>query len=61
MPTARTTDPAATVEGLRVLHVVTLHTPENAFGGPTRVALNLARGLNALWNKGGLQFAPPIR
>ncbi|WP_206120044.1 glycosyltransferase [Cellulomonas sp. HD19AZ1] len=47
MPTARTTDPAATVEGLRVLHVVTLHTPENAFGGPTRVALNLARGLNA--------------
>lgn len=24
-------------------------------------ALNIARGLNALWNKGGLQYAPPIR
>jgi glycosyltransferase involved in cell wall biosynthesis len=30
---------------VRVLHVVTLHTPTNDFGGPTRVALNLARGL----------------
>ncbi|MFI8186452.1 glycosyltransferase [Actinacidiphila glaucinigra] len=30
---------------MKVLHVVTLHTPTNAFGGPTRVALNLARGL----------------
>ncbi|MCW8847649.1 MAG: amino acid ABC transporter substrate-binding protein [Sedimenticola sp.] len=24
-------------------------------------ALKIARGLNALWNKGGLQYAPPIR
>ena len=24
-------------------------------------ALGLARGLNELWNKGGLQYAPPIR
>src|ERR1700743_3380276 len=23
--------------------------------------LNIARGLNALWNKGGIQYAPPIR
>jgi len=23
--------------------------------------LKIARGLNALWSKGGLQFAPPIR
>ena len=23
--------------------------------------LNIGRGLNALWNKGGLQYAPPIR
>ena len=23
--------------------------------------LKLARGLNALWNKGGLMYAPPIR
>lgn len=30
---------------MRVLHVVTLHTPTHAFGGPTRVALNLVRGL----------------
>ncbi|MEV7004768.1 glycosyltransferase [Streptomyces sp. NPDC093982] len=30
---------------MRVLHVVTLHTPTNDFGGPTRVALNLSRGL----------------
>jgi glycosyltransferase involved in cell wall biosynthesis len=29
------------------LHVVTLHTPTNDFGGPTRVALNLSRGLRA--------------
>jgi glycosyltransferase involved in cell wall biosynthesis len=32
---------------LRVLHVVTLHTPTHDFGGPTRVALNLSRGLRA--------------
>ncbi|MFR9674954.1 glycosyltransferase [Streptomyces sp. TR02-1] len=30
---------------MRVLHVVTLHTPTHDFGGPTRVALNLSRGL----------------
>lgn len=30
---------------MRVLHVVTLHTPDNAFGGPLRVAQNLATGL----------------
>lgn len=30
---------------VRVLHVVTLHTPTNDFGGPTRVALNLSKGL----------------
>ena len=23
--------------------------------------LKIERGLNALWNKGGLQYAPPIR
>jgi len=23
--------------------------------------LKLERGLNALWNKGGLQYAPPVR
>lgn len=32
---------------VRVLHVVTLHTPTNDFGGPTRVALNLSKGLRA--------------
>ena len=30
---------------MRVLHVVTLHTPTHDFGGPTRVALNLSHGL----------------
>ncbi|WP_129839575.1 glycosyltransferase [Streptomyces sp. RFCAC02] len=30
---------------MRVLHVVTLHTPTHAFGGPTRVAFHLCRGL----------------
>ncbi|MFI1965364.1 glycosyltransferase [Streptomyces pathocidini] len=30
---------------MKVLHVVTLHTPDNAFGGPTRVALNLSKSL----------------
>ena len=24
-------------------------------------ALGIARGLNALWSKGGLQYAPPVR
>jgi general L-amino acid transport system substrate-binding protein len=28
--------------------------------GP-KTPLNLPRGLNALWNKGGIQYAPPIR
>ncbi|MFF3762596.1 glycosyltransferase [Streptomyces sp. NPDC001922] len=32
---------------MKVLHVVTLHTPTNDFGGPTRVALNLSHGLRA--------------
>jgi glycosyltransferase involved in cell wall biosynthesis len=30
---------------VKILHVVTLHTPTHEFGGPTRVALNLCRGL----------------
>ncbi|WP_069811700.1 glycosyltransferase [Streptomyces sp. TP-A0874] len=30
---------------MKVLHVVTLHTPTHDFGGPTRVALNLSQGL----------------
>ncbi|MEV7617923.1 glycosyltransferase [Streptomyces sp. NPDC089799] len=30
---------------MRVLHAVTLHSPQNAFGGPVRVALNLSKGL----------------
>ncbi|NJP99659.1 glycosyltransferase [Streptomyces zingiberis] len=30
---------------MKVLHAVTLHTPTHDFGGPTRVALNLSRGL----------------
>ncbi|TDC67785.1 glycosyltransferase [Streptomyces hainanensis] len=30
---------------MRVLHVVTLHTPTHDFGGPTRVALAQCRGL----------------
>ncbi|SFC68640.1 glycosyltransferase [Streptomyces aidingensis] len=32
---------------MKVLHVVTLHTPTHDFGGPTRVALTLTRGLRA--------------
>jgi glycosyltransferase involved in cell wall biosynthesis len=32
---------------LKALHIVTLHTPTHDFGGPTRVALNLCRGLRA--------------
>ncbi|MGW0393601.1 glycosyltransferase [Streptomyces sp. NPDC003042] len=32
---------------MRILHVVTLHSPSHAFGGPVRVALNLAKGLRA--------------
>lgn len=34
-----------TTAPLRVLHAVTLHSPTGAFGGPVRVALNLAHGL----------------
>jgi glycosyltransferase involved in cell wall biosynthesis len=30
---------------VKVLHVVTLHTPTHDFGGPTRVALSLSKGL----------------
>ncbi|MCX5194279.1 glycosyltransferase [Streptomyces sp. NBC_00249] len=30
---------------MRILHAVTLHSPSHAFGGPVRVALNLAKGL----------------
>ena len=31
--------------GLRILHVVTLVTPDGAFGGPVRVAMNQAKAL----------------
>jgi general L-amino acid transport system substrate-binding protein len=27
----------------------------------TSTAIGLARGLNALWTQGGLQYAPPVR
>lgn len=30
---------------MKILHAVTLHTPTNDFGGPMRVAVNLASGL----------------
>ena len=30
---------------MKVLHVVTLVTPDGAFGGPTRVAVNLCSAL----------------
>ncbi|MEU3911995.1 glycosyltransferase [Streptomyces sp. NPDC029721] len=30
---------------MKILHAVTLHSPSHAFGGPVRVALNLAKGL----------------
>lgn len=30
---------------MRILHVVTAHTPDNAFGGPMRVAVNICTGL----------------
>ncbi|MGW2666662.1 glycosyltransferase [Streptomyces sp. NPDC001272] len=29
---------------MKILHAVTLHSPSHAFGGPVRVALNLAKG-----------------
>nr|WP_240929392.1 glycosyltransferase [Streptomyces coryli] len=29
------------------MHAVTLHTPDNAFGGPTQVAVNLSKGLRS--------------
>ncbi|MEI7032781.1 glycosyltransferase [Streptomyces pratensis] len=32
---------------MRILHIVTLHTPDHAFGGPTRVALNLSKAQRA--------------
>lgn len=39
---------------MRVLHVVTLHSPTHAFGGPVRVALNLTKGLRARGHEAGL-------
>ena len=35
---------------MRILHVVTLHSSDNAFGGPVRVALNLANELTSQKN-----------
>ncbi|MEV6308359.1 glycosyltransferase [Streptomyces sp. NPDC051840] len=32
---------------MKILHIVTLHTPDHAFGGPTRVALNLSKAQRA--------------
>ncbi|MFB6805766.1 glycosyltransferase [Streptomyces sp. NPDC056387] len=39
---------------MRVLHAVTLHSPSHAFGGPVRVALNLAKGLRERGHEAGL-------
>ncbi|MCP3757148.1 glycosyltransferase [Streptomyces sp. TBY4] len=39
---------------MRVLHAVTLHSPTHAFGGPVRVALNLAAGLRARGHEASL-------
>ncbi|MCX5404506.1 glycosyltransferase [Streptomyces sp. NBC_00335] len=39
---------------MRVLHAVTLHSPTHAFGGPVRVALNLAKGLRARGHEANL-------
>ncbi|MEU2085662.1 glycosyltransferase [Streptomyces albus] len=39
---------------MKALHVVTLHTPTHEFGGPTRVALNLCRGLRAQGERAAL-------
>ncbi|WP_027759744.1 glycosyltransferase [Streptomyces sp. AA1529] len=39
---------------MKVLHIVTLHTPTHDFGGPTRVALNLCRGLRARGDRAAL-------
>ncbi|MCB5170105.1 glycosyltransferase [Streptomyces bambusae] len=39
---------------MRVLHAVTLHSPTHAFGGPVRVALNLAKGLRARGHEAAL-------
>lgn len=39
---------------MRVLHAVTLHSPTHAFGGPVRVALNLAKGLRARGHEASL-------
>lgn len=33
---------------MKILHIVTLVTPENAYGGPLRVAINQARQLEAM-------------
>src|SRR5664279_4562699 len=32
-------------DGVKIIHVVTLFTPDGAFGGPTRVAINQTREL----------------
>ncbi|MCY0927662.1 glycosyltransferase [Streptomyces sp. H27-H1] len=39
---------------MRVLHAVTLHSPTHAFGGPVRVALNLAKGLRSRGHEASL-------
>ncbi|MCB5177896.1 glycosyltransferase [Streptomyces antimicrobicus] len=39
---------------MRILHAVTLHSPSHAFGGPVRVALNLAKGLRARGHEASL-------
>ncbi|MGI5352121.1 glycosyltransferase [Streptomyces sp. CA-250714] len=39
---------------MKALHIVTLHTPTHDFGGPTRVALNLCRGLRAKGDRAAL-------
>lgn len=39
---------------MRVLHAVTLHSPTHAFGGPVRVALNLAKGLRSRGHQAAL-------
>lgn len=45
MSSARPERDGMSTPGLRVLHVVTLHSPTGAFGGPVRVALNLSHAL----------------
>ena len=40
------------------VHYVGRHFERNVGSGSR---LKIARGLNNLWNKGGLQYAPPLR